>query len=498
MRRLAFLFLFLLPALSACNRGGSVGPTPFPSPAASLTPTAQGPIVLSVTELANAPGLYRDAVLQLTGLFRKQPVLVCESDPHPAPATWGLAEEGVQALAGGFDREVRSLLPDGLLMTVEGRWRRWEGLVGCGKQASPREVWYLEVTRIVSPATLTMVTLTPGAGGEASTAVAEVPTMEGQPTTEGLPTADELLLPTPLEEATPELPFPTDTPEGYPGGAGELSPAAPTPSPEPTLLPGVTPTLTNNLPTPTLPGNTPAGSPVPTVTGTPATPTATPTGGPPGQVIARGDLYDLDEEFASVTIAAGTVDSWTIELFEDETLQVYAIAASPADIVLSVLKDGQVIVNRQNTAPAGAPEFLNGPSLPGEGIYEIQVSVQGGQAADYAILANVDPEFPYIFNGIVSSGNPRSAVQIPNDAVHYWFFAANAGDSLTLIITPNDGDPILDLYGPGAEYIDSVDENGTDEEEVYETTLTETGLYAVRIMEIDGLSMTYDIEVTLE
>ena len=67
-----------------------------------------------------------------------------------------------------------------------------------------------------------------------------------------------------------------------------------------------------------------------------------------------------------------------------------------------------------------------------------------------------------------------------------------------MIVTPNDGDPILDLYGPGAEYIDSVDENGTDEEEVYETTLTETGLYAVRIMEIDGLSMTYDIEVTLE
>jgi len=498
MRRIALLFLILLPVLSACNRGGSVEPTPFPSPAASLTPTAAGPVALSVTELAAAPGLYRDAVVQLTGLFRKQPLLVCESDLHRAPATWGLAEEGVQALAGGFDREVRSLLPEGLLMTVEGRWRRWEGLVGCGKQATQQEVWYLEVSRIVSPATLSMVTLTPASGGEAATAVAEVPTMEGQATTESLPTTDELLLPTPLEEATPELSFPTDTPEGYPGGPGPVLPTAATPSPEATLPAGVTPTLTNISPTPTLPGNTPAGSPVPTVTGTPPTPTVTPTGNASGQIIPRGDLYDLDEEFASVTIAAGTIDSWTIELFEDETLQVYAVAASPADIVLSVLKDGQVIVNRQNTAPAGTPEFLNGPSLPGEGIYEIQVSVQGGQAADYAILANVDPDFPYIFNGVISSGNPRSAVQIPADAVHYWFFTASAGNSLSLIVTPNDGDPILDLYGPGAEYIDSVDDNGADEEEVYETTLTQTGLYAVRIMEIDGLSMTYDIEVTLE
>ena len=135
MRRIFLLFLLLLPLLAACNGGAAVGPTPFPSPAPTLMPTGQGPAVLTVTELAAAPGLYRDAVVQLTGLFRKQPLLVCESEAHPSPATWGLGEEGVQALAGGFDEEVRLLLPEGLLMTVEGRWRRWEGLIGCGKQA---------------------------------------------------------------------------------------------------------------------------------------------------------------------------------------------------------------------------------------------------------------------------------------------------------------------------------------------------------------------------
>lgn len=503
IRRSALLFFLLIPWLTACNRGAGIAPTPFPSPGATLTPTLSGPVVLTVTELAAAPGLYRDTQVQLTGLFRKQPVLVCESDPHPPPATWALAEEGVTALAGGFDQEVRSLLPEGLLMTVEGRWRRWEGLVGCGKQAAPREVWYLEVARILSPTTLMMVTLTPpGAGSQEGTAVAEAPTQEGPPTTEGLPTDDLSLLPTPMLEATPESPIATDTPGSYPGLPDD-APGTPTASsPQPTVPLNGTATLDAGggvaTATPTLQGSTPAGTPVPTVTGTPPSPTPSPTGGAQGQVVPKGDLYDLDEEFASTTVAAGTIDSWTIELFEDESLIVHTIAAVPADLVLSVLKNGQAIINRQNTAPAGSPEVINAPTLPGEGIYEIQVSTQDGQAAEYAIIASVDPEYPYIFNGIVSPGSPRSAVQMPADAVHYWFFTGSAGDDFSLRLDPVSGDAIIDLYGPGATYIESIDNGAEGEEEVFELTLTESGLFAIRIMEIDGLSMTYNLAIELE
>ena len=496
MRRIFLLFLLLLPLLAACNGGAAVGPTPFPSPAPTLMPTGQGPAVLTVTELAAAPGLYRDAVVQLTGLFRKQPLLVCESEAHPSPATWGLGEEGVQALAGGFDEEVRLLLPEGLLMTVEGRWRRWEGLIGCGKQAVSREVWYLDVARILSPTPLTQVTLTPSAGEP--TAVAEVPPEGSQPTAELLPTEDGSLFPTPLVEATPEPLFPTDTPEGSSGLPDDPFATA-GPTPETTLLPENTPTI-DPFATPTItttpPGTGTPGTPGPTVTGTPPTPTATSSG--TGQIVPKGDLYDLDEEFASTTLAAGTTDSWTIELFEDEILNVSAIAPLPADLVLSVIKDGQVIINRQNNAPAGAAEIIDTPNLPGEGIYEVHVATQGGQATEYAIIANIDPEFPIIFNSIVTPGSPRSAVVMPADSVHYWFFTANAGDDLTLTVRPNAGDPIIDLYGPGAEYIESIDEGGEGEDEVFEVTLTTTGLHAIRLMEIDGLSMTYDIEVTLE
>lgn len=512
MRRITLL-LWLLPLLVACRSGGAAAPTPFPTAGPTVTVAGGGPVVLTVTELMAAPGLYRDVAVQLTGLLRKQPVIICDSELHASPAGWGLAEPGaggsLVAAAGGFEQQVRSLLPGDLLMTIEGRWRRWEGLVGCGKQAQQQEVWYLAVDRILTPSPLTQVTLTPQlalGGGGGGTEVAGVPL-----TIEPLPTEETAALPSPELEFTPEGPPPTQPAGGYPMATEELGSI-----PTPTLPAGMTPTLETDTtplaggtPTPTITGTPPTptptitgtpGTPTPTVTGTPPTPTPTGTGGAGGQVVDQGLLLDLQiDDFMTASLAAGTIHSWDFEIFEDEEMFLYVVAPGPADLVVTVMNGNQTVINRQNNAPPGSPEFINNPSLPGTGTYQVLVSEVGGAATEYGIAGYIDAEFPIIIAGVLTSGSPRNSVQLPVEAVHLWFFMASAGDDLTVRIDPQENlDPAADLYGPEAEYLEPIDDGFEGEEELFEITLETTGLHALRIVEIASEQLTYDLEITLE
>jgi len=498
MRRFACLLLLLLPLLAACGLGGSPSPTPFPTAAGTPSPTASGPVALTVAELAAAPGLYVDTVVQVSGLFRKQPLLVCDAEPHRSPASWGLAEEGLLAPAGGYDQQVRGLLPEGLLMTVEGRWRRWEGLVGCGKAAVTREVWYLDVARILSPSPLVQVTLTPGAPG---TAVAEVsPTIEGEATLP--PTEDPALFPTPLpEEAFPTPDFATSPAAEAPIPTEEAFPTEPLlPTEELEPIGGVSPTPAT-AGTPTI---GPSGTP--TITGTPATATPTATGTPPtatptvpngsGQVVAKGDLRNLEGEFATTTLAAGRTDSWAMEIFDDETYTIFVQAPAPVDIVLTLLKDGQVIVDRQNSAAPGAPETITAPGGAVDGLYEVRVTAGNGSATDYAIVLVADPDTLYTVNGMIAPDLPRNSVPLPSDASHFWFFTATVGDDVTIVAKPAGGDLNIELYGPDGNYLDEFDDGFDNEADSAEWTVETTGLHAIIIYEWDGAAITYDLTMT--
>ena len=498
MRRLACLLLLLLPALVACGLGGSPAPTPFPTAAGTLLPTAAGPVGLTVAELAAAPGLYVDAVVQVSGLFRKQPLLVCDTEPHRSPASWGLAEEGLLAPAGGYDQQVRGLLPEGLLLTVEGRWRRWEGLVGCGKAAVTREVWYLDVARILSPSPLVQVTLTPGGPG---TAVAGLPpTAEGDVTLP--PTEDPALFPTPLpEEGFPTPEFATSPAEEFPVATEELFPTVPlTPTEEIEPIGSVSPTPDASG-TPTL-----DASGTPTITGTPATVTPTVTGTPPtatptvpggsDQIVAKGDLRNLEGEFATTNLAAGRTDSWAMEIFDDETYTIYVQAPAPADMIVTLLKNGQVIVDHQNTGAPGAPETVTAPGGVVDGLYEVRVSAVSGVATDYAILLVADLETFYTVGGMIAPDLPRNAFPLPSDVSHFWFFTATVGDDVTIVAKPVGGDLNIELYGPDGNYLDEFDDGFDNEADTVEWTVETTGLHAIIIYEWDSSAITYDLTMT--
>lgn len=493
MRRIiVFLIAIILLSVSAaCTGRAAVAPTPFPTPGPSPTPGGTGPIVLTVTELMSAPGLYRDSVIQVTGLLRKQPLIVCETKPNLSPAGWGLAEEGVLAPAGGFDQQIRSLLPDNLAITVEGRWRQWTGLVGCGKGAAQQEVWFLETSRILSPSPLTQVTLTPSSG-------VEIVAITETPADVLLPTEAVAEFPTPTFEETPADPFSTVEP---------IAPASPTFDPIAPLPTGtlpVTPLLSPTIGSTLAAGSTP-GTPVPglTMTSQPTVAGASPTPTQPttsGNVVDKGDfLKESFGDFAISSLAGGTIDSWVIDLFEDESLNIYAVAPSPADIILSVLKDGQPIVNRQNSAPVGSPEVISNAPIRGEGVYEIQVLTVNSMSTDYVLVLSTDPESSVSLPGLILSGTPRSAVQMPAFGYHYWVFAANEGDQISITITPlANEDPIIYLYDSTGEEIGYADGGFEGEADTIETTAETSGLHVISIEEAYSDPMRYDLVMTIE
>ncbi len=496
MRRTIAIIIFVTAALLAGCRGrAALDPTPFPTVGPTVTQSSAGPIILTVTELMSAPGLYRDAVIQVTGLLRKQPLVICESDYHPSPATWGLAEEGVLALAGGFGQQVRSLLPDDLTMTVEGRWRRWQGLVGCGKQAVEQEVWYLETSRLVSPSPITQVTLTPASGVEIVAVTPELgPTLENEFVS--TPTLEEIPI---TSEPTTDLGAQASPTTDLSGLNPTITPTLPTNGTLPSAtVTGLTPPASLTGTPPLNQTGTPGGTPSPTASGTPPTQTPTTPSGATGQVVKKGNLYDeMFNDFLTASLGGGVIDSWDVDIAEGESLYVTVVAPSPADIILSVLKDGQPIIDRQNTAPAGAPEMINNPSLSGEGIYEIQVLTIGQVSTDYALTFYTDPEVPVTIAGIITPGSQRSAVDMPADSYHYWFFVGSAGDDVTITLRPSaNEDPALDLHGPDGEYIDTVDDGLEGEEEILEMTLEMSGLHAIGV---DGYGepLRYDLELAI-
>ena len=482
--------------LGACRAGGSTPPTPFPTVAVGATPQASGTIMTSITELSAAPGIFADTTLQLTGSLRRQPIIVCETDLHLSPASWGLAEEGLLVPAGGFDEQVRALLTDDQVMTVEGRWRFWKGLVGCGKHAVEQEMWYLDVARILSPSPLVQGEIAAGTTGIELT-------VEGLPT-EGGPSS------TPSGELlTPQTPEQTVTSEGLPTAAATFPPpgATLTGEGETSTATAGTASLTGTPPSGNL-TTTPAGTTTPSASGTPGTPTpggsVTPSSPTPGagQIVDRGSFFNAltVSDYTMATLASGTADRWSIDLFEDEGIYIYAVAATPADIVLSVMSDGVPLVNMQNSAPAGSPEFVSiaAADLTASEEYEVQVSANGA-AAEYALTIYTDPTFPIVFNGILTSGSPRSAVQMSYDSVHYWFFQGQAGDELSMTVTPkNNGDPGVDLFGPGPVHIATADDGFDGFTETYETTLTSTGLHGLRIEEYSVENAVYDLVVTFQ
>jgi hypothetical protein len=485
------LGIFLLLSVGCAAPNQPAAPTPFPTAGSATSTIPAGPATVTISEVTNALGLYQDTPIIVTGRLKRLPLLVCDSEPRPSPATWSLTDEGGVLLAAGFDQQVRQLLPEDLTMTVEGRLRRWEGPVGCGKQAQTQEVWYLDTSRILSPRTLTQATLTPAGMVEAGgTEIALLPTeMPSEFTaTPELPEVPvEEPSPTPIEQQT----FPTDAPTVPPEAPPTVGPeTTPLGTPAATVQAGATISGTATV------TGTVTATPGP---GTPTVPsgvaTATTTA---GQIVDRGDVLDVEGDFPAGSLGAGETHSWTIEIYEEDVYDVKVIAPLPADIVLSLWRDGQPVINRQNQAPPGTTEVMSISGQP-EGTYQIHIQTEAGRSADYIMLLSIPDDYELDLRGFLAPGAPRNNINLPEEMIHYWVFTAAAGNRITLTVTPDAGsDPYLTLYGPGAIYIDEMGESEIGEAEVMEYTVETSGLHIVTVENLELSPMVYTILLSIQ
>ena len=486
-RRLSILLLILI--LAGCRSEVEITPAP-----ASATPLAvfSRPQPVTIGTLAADPDLFLGQLLQLTGQFQPQPRLVCAAQPHPSPASWGLVADGYLAYVQGLP-QVNQVAPPGLTITVEGRWRYWEGEVGCGADLVPQELYYLEITRILAPELITQATLTPPSGALGLLAsLVETPVI-------GAPTAG----PGEAEEATPPVipGFPTPPEAAIPTPANQLTPFPTAPTGEnrtPTAtLPASSPTPENgDLPT-TFPGSTPgtpSGTLSPTPNGTPpGTPGASPTevGGTPATEVKKGLLPS--QTLKTANLPRNEIHSWDIEIRASSAITVFATTMR-TDINLSIYAPTQIEPVLTRSVAAGQVAALNFNTQAGL-TYRLEVQTTN-DLTEYGLLLQDPVGSTLVMRGVLVYGTSQN-VRLPEERDHFWHFLGTAGDVLQIQVIPTgNGDPILIFYNAdGMEDPEIIDENESGEEETYTITLAATGLYSILVGEYDRLEMTYTIFV---
>jgi hypothetical protein len=489
-RKFLLLALSLGFLLSACRSTGvksNPTPTAFPEGIPSLRITTTAPIPITLEYLTANPDFYVGATLHLTGQFRRLPVLACEGESFPSPATWGLQANGSFANASGMDAQLRSLLDEEQLITVEGRWLKYEGPVGCETNLQDQTIWYLSGDRVLDPHPLVRSLVTPIVEAPVSTAIAELPAVTIEQAEQATMTA------IPSLDATA-----TAVPSFTPVGAA----TAPVITATASITPTASATAVGDLATPTLSANLTHtvqadGSPSPTPDGS-ATVTVTPgaSATPSGALVDKGNLDS--EDLTISQLGAGATDRWQLDLSAGDVITITVAPGSSADIVLSVLdSDGVSLVSEQNLAAAGEVETVTDLNITDPGIHDLLIRTVQGTQTDYALMFMDADSYSFIFRGTLPENTTRSdALLADND--HFWFFTAQGGESVSFSITPESGkDPYIELYDPGGARMLTIDDSGVGEVESMDNyTLLDSGIYGIRVAEFDFLPMSYQIVLT--
>lgn len=243
---------------------------------------------------------------------------------------------------------------------------------------------------------------------------------------------------------------------------------------------------------------TPGGT---AATGTPTvTPSASPTGGTPGATAQPSDQGLI--AFNTVekqTLAANSPHSWRFTPPASEPIIVTAGSALNLNISLDLVAPDGTVVVKANEAGAGQPETItyNTPNPTGE--YQIVVSGDGGTSGAYLLLlfdSNSEPVVEIQNTIVYGSGGSGS---LPEGVDHFWNFEGEAGDVITIEVSPNstEGDLVFYLIGPDGielEFIDDTGVGGTETLAAY--TLPETGLYSIGIGEYDFAEIDYTLTLT--
>ncbi|VAW39354.1 hypothetical protein MNBD_CHLOROFLEXI01-1766 [hydrothermal vent metagenome] len=508
-RTIIFLTL-LFTILIACTNETRPTPTPFAEGTATekgLDPTTT--LAISITDLAADPETFANSIVEITGRYQRLPLLICDTDANPAPASWQLqAEDGSVIAVGGFDSQLRSLLPNNLTMTVSGIWQLFEGPVGCGKSAASTQIWYLKVSNIISPSPITQVTLTPVGGSD------QIADADGA-TAVFTPFGDEIQTPAPTE------------------GGGLLIGTATVTGTPPLELPNSTATITavpttngsndddgssTGTPTPTRSGEG-GGTATPTSAASPTTDsgsaTATPTGSGGGGTGGNptpttgalttatrnpndSDNIEFDDLSPGVPVlelmGVDEVHLWPILFENNGVITITAVSEPTVDLVLEIIDPTDSVVQQANSGGNGALETIIGAQLNIALDYKIRIFDLNGTQGNYCLIFNEDGGLPDVIRGRIAYGETVQD-QIEVLGLDYYCFLGEDGDDVTIssVETGSSGDFVLGLFSP-PDYgsIGDVFQNA----EIMNTILEEDGMYLIGVLNLEVDAAGYMLTLT--
>lgn len=490
-------------------------------PAVPTTPVAAGDMTLQLEELVTDPVAFEGKLVQVSGRYSVLPMPPCDSALYLPPATWLLGDGGVIVRMAGLQGILEALASDGLAMTVEGRWERWDGWIGCGDAAVSSTIWYLQAMRILSPNPLVRATFTPLGGapvptGEAPGPLPTLGTPSSAPTQSSVGSATQTAIATFAQTSVATsiyTPTPTSTSSSSPLSTPAISPspAATSDGPLPTLSPPSSPTLIpsgtvlatftpdftattpTSTPQPTTEGTVlPTFTPMPTATGT-ITPTPTPTssGGSGNQGEAEID------KVVNAQLAAGETHVWYYNATAGDVITITVGPARDVDLELVVNDPQGTWVTSRDYTPVGGAETIVGLILDQDEEYQILVNEVYGEPGDYALVVMDRDSTTIRFTGNLSYGASRST-SLPADTDHLWHFQGTAGDNITIRLAPTDNsDLAFVLYGPDMDdQPDRVDGSGSGGAEQSSFQLAETGFYTIWIEVYGGGEGGYELSLT--
>lgn len=503
MKQKHLIFLIILVTiLIACNGESRATPTPFPENAATERAlNTATPSEISITDLATDPEAYANTFMEVTGRYRRLPLLVCNADPYPAPATWQLeAEDGSIIAVGGFDSQVRSLLPNNLTVSVAGVWQLFDGPVGCGKNAATTQIWYLKASDILSPSPIAQVTLTPtGSASQIAESAGEtaVPTpdddgnLSATPTlevTEDEPGSTPSAAPGPTEEGTPTIMTPQPTTDGDPTNSPTPDGSAAESTITPTTDLTASPTADSGTATVTPTGNGNAGS----ATATPGILT-TATRNPNDYDTVEFD--DLSPETPVLELLApAEAHLWPISFDYDGAITITAVAEPTMNLVLEILNPANDVVQQANSGGNGDLEAIVDAQLNVALNYKIRIYDLNGLEGDYCLIFSEGGGFPDTIKGRIEYGQTKNST-VPVLGIDYWCFLGASGDTVSIssTATGSAGDFVLGLFGPPD--FDAIGPVFQDPE-IMNASLSENGMYMIGVLDFEAGASGYSLTLT--
>ncbi|GMQ79247.1 MAG: hypothetical protein BMS9Abin02_1815 [Anaerolineae bacterium] len=508
-RGLIVLCLVIIIAISACQ---SEEQEPvLSSPAATIAGKPLQPVSVSPITLVRNPSALEDQYIELAGNYKQLPIQVCAGESHSSPIGWHLATGDLEIPASGFEQQLRDLGEDGLPLVVEGRWKQWEGPVGCGRRVPVQQIWYLAVTEIISPNPLTAVQKEAGEVAEVPGSVVDI--TAAPPVVTVISLATDTAVPV-IQTATAQ-PYPIAINSVTPELQGSPTEAA-TPGPSITSTPAISITGTGTQERTGPVTETPESNQSPTsgATGT-ATPTGTPTLSPSATPISNGteaptrtatptetseDIL-LYENIISSVVEAGAVKRWDFIGSENDITTISLAPELGLDVAIELISpDGATLVT-QNEGGPGETETIDQITLNSFGTYGIRVKSMNNSDGGFALaLSDSESEAFLVYVAVLNLGTSGTE-DVPAGTDHLFAFQGSAGDRVTFEVeSVTASNMVLYLYSPGGDELEFIDDDESStigaQEKLTSYPLPTSGMYTFRVGEWDFNAASYQYSIT--